>query len=35
MEKNGKIEQTEDYHIYRRRPSNKEGVIPNYNDFGL
>ena len=35
MEKNGRIEQTEDYNIYRRRPANKKMVIPSYNDFGL
>src|SRR5919198_1073132 len=34
MEKNGRIEQTEDYNIYRRRPANKKMVIPSYNDFG-
>ena len=35
MEKNRRIEQTEDYNIYRRRPANKKMVIPSYNDFGL
>jgi hypothetical protein len=31
----GKIEQTEDYRIYRRGPANKEVVGLSYNDFGL